>query len=174
MSNKDPRLIFWVAIHEKKTFNISRTDWYWVQWKAIQNKGNALEIRNLLQRTIEPDTHIFDVIIFCLEFIYLIHLNDVLRIIVQDIIRQISFFSRGAQKTLHTISFSLQSTLGILASIELSSSNIPFIAFHNVIIAVSILHEYISFRCLSFSPVLDDYFCAILFAILECLIFWVG
>ena len=121
MSNKDPRLIFWVAIHEKKTFNISRTDWYWVQWKAIQYKGNALEIRNLLQRTIEPDTHIFDVIIFCLEFIYLIHLNDVLRIIVQDILRPISFFSRGAQKTSHIISFSLQSALGI-----------PFIAFLDV------------------------------------------
>ena len=71
-----------------------------------------------MQRTIEADTHIFDVIIFCLEFIYLIHLNDVLRIIVQDILRPISFFSRGAQKTSHTISFSLQSALGILELIE--------------------------------------------------------
>ena len=130
MSNKDPRLIFWVAIHEKKTFNISRTDWYWVQWKAIQYKGNALEIRNLLQRTIEPDTHIFDVIIFCLEFIYLIHPNDVLRIIVQDILRPISFFFTRCPKNFAY--YFIFATISIRYIGVDRIINIPFIAFLDV------------------------------------------
>ena len=53
-----------------------------INWK----EGHNLKTTDLLQRAIIPDTHIIDVNIFCLKFIYSIPLNDGMRIMIQDIL----------------------------------------------------------------------------------------
>ena len=47
------------------------------------------------------NTHVFDVNIFCLEFIYLIPLNDVMRIMTQDISIKTSFINRVTNRIGH-------------------------------------------------------------------------